>query len=43
MGTEWTVIISHEVREWFNQQAQADQIVVRRARDAQAAYKHGRK
>lgn len=31
MGTEWTVIISREVREWFDQQTQADQIVVRRA------------
>ena len=29
MTAEWTVIVSREVRQWFDQQAQADQIIVR--------------
>lgn len=29
MTAEWTVIVSREVRQWFDQQAQADQINVR--------------
>ena len=30
MTAEWTVIVSREVRQWFDQQAQADQIIVRK-------------
>ena len=30
MTAEWTVIVSREVRPWFDQQAQADQIIVRK-------------
>lgn len=29
MTAEWTVIVSREVRQWFDQQAQVDQINVR--------------
>lgn len=28
MTAAWTVIVSREVRQWFDQQAQADQIIV---------------
>ena len=30
MTAGWAVIVSREVRQWFDQQAQADQIIVRK-------------